>query len=147
VQCSSTIFVVGIHPIEKLVHLAKEHDCTHIYTGANQSFQLIDYESVMSWQSMIRKLLELNFWVTLDFDVAHISSVHETGLCEFNKFIPQISVKIPYISLMNYNACVKIDDKDFNKSNPGVWVHLLHDLKNRSKFTDWDQYKQDQIIE
>jgi hypothetical protein len=142
-----TLFVVGVHPVEKLASIAKEHDCTHIYTGANQSFQLIDYESVMSWQSMVRGLLELNFWVTLDFDVAHILSVHETGLCEFNKFIPQISVKIPYISLMNYNACVKIDDKDYNASNPGVWIHNLNELMDRNKFTTWDQYKNDKIIE
>ena len=32
-------------------------------------------------------------------------------------------------------------------TNPGVWVHALHDLMRRSKFTDWSQYEKDQVIE
>lgn len=141
-----TLFVVGIHSVDELSRLAKENDCQHIYLGANHSFQLIDNESIIAWESMTCGLLNLDFWVTLDFDVAHILSIHEIAVCEFNKFIPQISVKIPHITLLNYNACIKIDDKDFNVTNPGVWTHLLHDLKDRNRFTDWDQYKKDQII-
>ena len=38
-----------------------------------------------------------------------------------------------------------IDDKDFNTSNPGVWVHQLNDLMPRDKFTDWTQYGKDEI--
>jgi hypothetical protein len=141
-----TLFVVGVHSVDALSKLAEENNCQHIYLGANHSFQLIDNESIMSWESMTCGLLKLDFWVTLDFDVAHITSIHEMAVCEFNKFIPQISVKIPHVGLLNYNTCIKIDDKDFNATNPGVWVHLLHDLKDRSMFTEWDQYKKDQII-
>jgi hypothetical protein len=46
----------------------------------------------------------------------------------------------------NYNAILKIDDKDFEATNPGVWTHRLHDLLEHEKFTDWDQYKEDEII-
>ena len=41
---------------------------------------------------------------------------------------------------------IKIDDKDFKATNPGVWTHSLHDLKDRSKFTSWDKYKNDEIL-
>ena len=57
-----------------------------------------------------------------------------------------ISVKLPYESLLNYNACLKIDDKDFRASNPGVWVHRVHDLKDPDKFTDWSKYTNDEVI-
>ena len=142
-----TLFVVGVHTVKKLNELAKENNCQHIYLGANHSFQLIDNESIMSWESMAKGLLKLDFLVTLDFDASHIIKIYDMGLNEYNKFIPQISVKIPYISLMNYNACIKIDDKDYNATNPGVWIHNLNELMDRNKFTAWDQYKNDKIIE
>jgi hypothetical protein len=41
---------------------------------------------------------------------------------------------------------IKIDDKDFKATNPGVWTHSLHKLKDRSKFTAWADYKNDEII-
>jgi hypothetical protein len=73
------------------------------------------------------------------------------GLCEGSLvdhalFIPMISVKIPYTKLLGYNATVKIDDKDFHATNPGVWCHSLHDLMNRDQFTSWDQYTKDEIV-
>ena len=42
---------------------------------------------------------------------------------------------------------IKIDDKDFNASNYGVWVHSLHELQDRSKFTSWEEYKNDKIVD
>jgi hypothetical protein len=41
---------------------------------------------------------------------------------------------------------LKIDDKDFAATNPGVWCHNLRDLMGRDRFTDWDQYGKDEII-
>ena len=56
-----------------------------------------------------------------------------------------ISVKLPYIALLGYNAVIKLDDRDFAATNPGVWCHELHDLMSRDRFTSWDQYSQDEI--
>ena len=70
----------------------------------------------------------------------------ESGYNEHNKFISMISVKMPYINQLNYNACVKIDDNDFEASNPGVWVHHVSDLQPRNKFTSWEKYKNDSPI-
>ena len=53
----------------------------------------------------------------------------------------------PYIKQWGYNAMVKIDDKGFNASNPGVWCHSLHDLMDRNKFTPWSKYGLDNILE
>ena len=46
-------------------------------------------------------------------------------------------------SELNYNACIKIDDADFDHSNAGVWIHQVHDLLDRDKFTDWTKYNDD----
>ena len=51
-------------------------------------------------------------------------------------------INIPVILLPN----LKIDDKDFDASNPGVWVHRVHDLKTKEVFTDWSKYTTDEII-
>ena len=37
-------------------------------------------------------------------------------------------------------------EKDFQATNPGVWCHSLHDLQNRSVFTDWSKYTKDQSV-
>jgi hypothetical protein len=41
---------------------------------------------------------------------------------------------------------LKIDDVDFDATNPGVWTHSLHSLMDRSKFTDWAQYNNDKAL-
>ena len=79
-------------------------------------------------------------------DLRSAEGLLEGSLVEHDRFIPMISVKIPYIKLHNYNTTIKIDDKDFAATNPGVWCHSLHELKNRAVFTDWSKYSQDTII-
>jgi hypothetical protein len=140
----ATLFVVGLHDTEKLVRYAHTHNIQHVYLGANMSF---DGNNIRQWELMAEALLQKKFWVTLDFDIQHASMIVETRLSEYDCFIPMISVKLPYLSRLGYNACLKIDDKDFDYSNQGVWVHQLHDLLDRSKFTDWTKYTQDWVIE
>lgn len=138
-----TLFVVGLHSPEVIATAADARDIKHIYLGANHSFT--DH-NIMTWEAIAKALLDKGFWVTLDFDLKYAETVAEMLLSENNRFIPQISVKIPYARLFGYNACVKIDDKDFDATNEGVWVHQLHDLMNRDKFTDWSKYGLDEII-
>lgn len=144
-----TLFVVGVHPAEKVLGYYKHFECEHIYFGANQSFAptACTAEQWKPWESMIQECLDQDILCTLDLDVKYVEDLVEGPLCEYNTFIPQISVKIPYIKLLNYNATLKIDDKDFKATNPGVWCHSLHDLQHRLCFTDWSQYGRDQIIE
>lgn len=146
-----TLFVVGVKNASLIEKHAKEHGCEHIYLGANQSFDPGDWHNGGSleseaWNAMIGAVLDLDYWVTLDFDVKHVEWVCEGGYAEKNRFIPQISVKIPYIGLLGYNATLKIDDKDFDATNPGVWCHPLHELQSRKVFTDWTKYKKDSPI-
>lgn len=146
-----TLFVVGVHDPYVIMELARNHQCKHIYFGANQSFKtkgVNDAETWRPWEDMIYVCLDAEdgFWCTLDFDVCETEGLLESGLTEKRRFIPQISVKLPYINQLGYNATLKIDDKDFSATNPGVWCHNLQDLLRRDRFTDWDQYGKDEIL-
>jgi hypothetical protein len=144
-----TLFVVGVQPAEEIIALAKEKDCRHIYFGANQSFPKLatdDADGWRPWERMIDQCLTAGLWCTLDFDVAVVQGVLECTFIGTRRFIPQISVKLPYLTQLGYNATIKIDDKDFDATNPGVWCHRLRDLTTTESFTDWDQYGKDEII-
>lgn len=136
-----TLFVVGLRDPGEICDIADENQCNHIYLGANMSWEKTD-----AWDNMVLPLLKKGYWVTLDFPIADTEWVLESGYIEYNRFIPMISTKLPYIGLLGYNACLKIDDKDFDATNPGVWVHRVHNLMDTSLFTNWSKYKQDQII-
>jgi hypothetical protein len=95
---------------------------------------------------MIGAFLSKGYLCSLDIPITAVADFNETGLCEFRNFIPQIRVSIPYTKLWNYNTMLKIDDVDFDATNPGVWTHSLHSLMRRDTFTSWDEYSKDQPV-
>jgi hypothetical protein len=143
-----TLFVVGIQSVELIDAAYIAHKCKHIYFGANQSFPSIDTNNSTwtVWENMIHPFLSKGYLCTLDIDVNQIEGLLESGLTERNNFIPMVSVKLPYLQQLGYNATIKLDDKDFAASNPGVWCHSLHSLLDRKVFTDWSKYTQDEVI-
>jgi hypothetical protein len=143
-----TLFVVGIKLADDIKAIADKNGCKHIYLAANMSFNVTydTREQWQPWEDMAFPLLDDGFWVTLDIPIDRVEGLLETGLTEHHRFIPMISAKLPYIEQLGYNACLKIDDKDFDATNPGVWVHKIHDLKTRETFTDWSKYTTDEII-
>ena len=142
-----TLFVVGYQPANEILARALNNNCPHIYLGANQSFNPPTDKDWIGWNDLITNMLEEDIWITLDFDVSLTERVLECGFTEYDTFIPMISVKLPYMGQLGYNATLKLDDKDFKATNPGVWCHSLHDLQTRKTFTDWSKYTQDEIID
>ena len=143
-----TLFVVGVQSTADIREYLDNNslDIEHIYFGANQSFPHLlvnDGGEWAKWENMIYHFLDHGYWCTLDIDISSVEGLVESGLPERNRFIPMISAKIPYIGLLGYNATLKIDDKDFEATNPGVWCHSLHRLQSRSTFTDWSKYSKD----
>ena len=136
-----TLFVVGLQDIETVRQTAADAGVEHIYLGANMS-----YYAHEDWDEIVLTLLKEGWWVTLDFDIRDVEYVLESGYTEYNRFIPMISAKLPYIDLLGYNACLKLDDRDFDATNPGVWVHRVHDLKDKTVFTDWSKYTKDKVL-
>jgi hypothetical protein len=138
-----TLFVVGV---QKIDHIGvRLHGEDHIFFGANHSFNPQSPEEWKSWEDMITYFLDRDYLCSLDIPLSAVEEFNDGGLNERDNFIPQIRVPIPYIKLWNYNTMLKIDDKDFKATNPGVWTHSLHDLKDRKKFTPWADYKNDKI--
>lgn len=139
-----TLFVTGVQPVE---HIAMNlQGCEHIFFGANHSFNPQTPEEHKLWEQMIFYFLDKDYLCSLDIPINQVEEFHESGYCERDNFIPQIRVPIPYVKLWNYNTMLKIDDRDFKATNPGVWSHSLHTLMDRSKFTDWSQYSNDEIV-
>lgn len=144
-----TLFVTGVQKPELVLATAKQNNVEHIYFGANQSFKTGGVNDAYTWdlwETMVGQALAAGYWCTLDMDVREVEGLHESGLCEKRRFIPMISVKLPYLTQFNYNATIKIDDKDFAATNAGVWTHKLTTLLDENKFTDWDQYGEDKIL-
>jgi hypothetical protein len=143
-----TLFVTGIQPVNEIAyHFDKHPDgIEHIFFGANHSFNPQTPEEWDKWQDMIQFFLDKDYLCSLDIPLSAVEEFNEGGLNESDNFIPQIRVPIPYIKLWNYNTMLKIDDKDFKATNPGVWSHSLHKLMDRDNFTSWDKYKEDKIL-
>jgi hypothetical protein len=152
-----TLFVTGVQPVSEIQDWLddfnsfedKSKHIEHIYFGANMSFPNIPVNNGAEWakwETMIYHFLDNGYLCTLDIDISCVEGLVESGFTEYNNFIPMISAKLPYIQLLGYNAILKIDDKDFNASNPGVWCHSVNELKNRNNFTDWSKYTKDTIL-
>lgn len=145
-----TLFVVGLQNADEILELAKINQVEHIYFGANMSFEIDpekdEYEQYQAWHDPIMHMLRNDYWVTLDYDYKYYEGVLEAGWDSYDRFISMISLKLPYVASSSYNACIKIDDVDFRKTNPGVWVHNVVDLLERDKYTNWSKYTTDKII-
>ena len=139
-----TLFVTGVQSIEDVA--ANLNGAEHIFFGANHSFNPQDNLDWQRWESMITYFLEKEYLCSLDIPLSAVEEFNDGGMNDYDNFIPQIRVPIPYVKLWNYNTMLKIDDKDFKATNPGVWTHSLHDLKTRDKFTPWSAYTNDTII-
>lgn len=139
-----TLFVTGVQPVGKIKALLGE--CTHIFFGANHSFSPDRDRNWKAWCDMINHFLDQGILCSLDIPVRLADQFLESGLTEKNNFIPQLRIPLPYIKQWNYNTMIKLDDCDFNATNPGVWTHSLHELMDRRCFTSWDQYGNDKVL-
>jgi len=141
-----TLFVDGVQHTETILNAFIENKCEHIFFGANHSFTPIDEHEWQSWERMIEFFLKDDILCSLDIPITLAEEFLETAMVEYNNFIPQLRVPVPYIKQWNYNTMIKLDDKDFKATNPGVWCHSLHDLMARDKFTDWTEYQDDNVL-
>jgi hypothetical protein len=149
-----TLFVVGVQPIQNIQdwlddyhsYEDRSYHIEHVFFGANHSFNPQTPEEWRKWESMITYFLERGYLCTLDIPIGAVEEFNDGSLCDYRNFIPQIRVSVPYTKLWNYNTMLKIDDKDFDATNPGVWCHSLHSLMSRETFTSWDDYKGDKKL-
>jgi lipid A disaccharide synthetase len=113
--------------------------------GANHSFKaLSDFDQVIILNTA-KSLLDKEYWVTIDIPQSLQISGLQTLLTN-PKFSLIYSVTVGDIMKMKGNVVIKIDDKDFKATNPGVWCWSVRDLITDEHFTDWEQYKGDTVL-
>ena len=145
-----TLFVIGKQNPKEILQRCLDNGIDHEYLGCADSFQrgddVVEWEA---WDHIIEELIKADIWITLDFDSKYCNHkwIHDNGWTDYEKFVPMIAVRMPHIKLYNYNTTIKLDDSSFKGTNSGVWCHTLHDLKDRTKYTDWSDYTGDEVIE
>lgn len=128
---------------DQIIDLCTQVKAEAVYYGANRSFM----PNIATHIGQIIKLLEAGYYVTIDYQY----SIHEqvkkfySSVWNKDKFIPFCSIIFANSGNDN-NLCFKIDDIDFNKTNPGVWTMSMNNFKQTSGYTKWDEYKQDEPI-
>jgi hypothetical protein len=129
---------------DQIQELAVLSNAEAIYYGANRSYMHNHYMQI----PQIVKFLEQGYYVTVDYPYEmHQLVGQKFALCwKDPKFIPFCSIIMPD-SNEDTSLCFKIDDIDFNKTNPGVWTMSMKDFKEKAGYTSWDQYKKDEPIE
>lgn len=142
-----TLFVVGKPQLAKILETANENKTPHIFMGANHSFSCESNDPY--WDQVITALLDKGFWVSLDYE-AHthkdVLKMLNPGIWQSRIFVPLLSVRIPKIETSSPNLTVKIDDVDFNATNPGVWCMHFHEVTDSNRFTGWGEYGTDLVI-
>jgi hypothetical protein len=125
---SKTLFVEGIVSATEIDTYLNQ--VSHVCFGVNNSF---NDQNVGLWGAMIKHVIDKKLWVTLEFDIKYVETILDYGFDEYPKFIAKIVANLPYISLFNYNAVLKITDQ--KKINIGNWIHSIHSLKDLLVFT------------
>jgi len=130
--------------LEQIRELAELAKAEAIYYGANRSFM---YNHGLQLSQMMA-LMDEGYYVTIDYPYSLHAEVKERFklVWKNEKFIPFCSIIFPD-SEDDDQLCIKVDDVDFNKTNPGVWTMSMNHFKQTSGFTSWEQYKQDQPIQ
>mgnify|MGYP003507327864 CR=1 FL=1 len=145
-----TLFVVGKQDVSQIERMAREYKTPHIFMGANHSFGYENPGDNTYWDNTITSLLDKGFWVTLDYQ-AHL---HEAvlkmlnpGIWQSRLFVPLLGVRIPKVQTSSPNLTIKIDDIDFNATNEGVWCIHHHEITDANRFTPWQDYATDAVLE
>lgn len=145
-----TLFVIGKPRVEQIFRMANEYKTPHVFMGANHSFSVDPTDGTLYWDNTITALLDKGFWVTLDYPAHQHQSVLmilNAGVWHSRLFIPLLSVRIPKIETSSVNLTVKIDDVDFAATNPGVWTMHFSEVTDSNRFTGWNEYESDDVVE
>jgi hypothetical protein len=153
-----TLFVVGLQDTALVEKLARENKTQHIFLSANRSFDSVELKNgvymvgdtlASDWEKQIHYLLDTGFMVSLDYP-AHkhvdVLRILNPGIWQSRNFVPVLSVAVPNVSTSSVNLTIKIDDSNFKETNPGVWCMHHSEVTDSNRFTSWNEYGDDVII-
>jgi hypothetical protein len=128
---------------DQILSLCVASNAEAVYFGANRTYM---HNHAMQL-AQIHQLLDRGYWVTVDypFELHQLVAKKFSTCWRKDRFIPFCSIIFPHTE-EDDNLCFKVDDVDFNKTNPGVWSMTMKNFKQQAGFTKWDEYKQDEPI-
>jgi hypothetical protein len=128
---------------DEILELVVLNDCEAIYFGANRTYM----HNHGLQLAQIHKFLSDGYYVTVDYPYNLHKEVKQkfSTVWSHPKFIPFCSIIFPNIE-EDTQLCFKIDDIDFNKSNPGVWTSTMSKFKEQAGFTKWEDYRNDEPL-
>lgn len=138
-----TLFLNQFRPSHLVIDIANDRKCEHIYIGAGGSFSPAQPWEWKEYDVLVEELTAAGFLVTVEHNLTQSEWFLESGFVENSMVIPVLSIEIPYIAQYGHNSCLKITDKSFGATNPGVWVHSYNEITKDDAFTHWNEYKDD----
>lgn len=147
-----TLFVVGFQELDEVIAKARETKVTHVYLGANHSFnvkEVLVAKAGPAWNTLVAGLLDRGFFVSIDYEAhLHVNALElfTPSVWQSRLFIPILSVRIPKVQNSSLNLTIKIDDIDFNATNEGVWCMSYREATDSNRFTGWAEYTTDQTL-
>jgi hypothetical protein len=138
-----TLFLNEPRPAQMVIDIANDKKCTHVYIGAGGTFQPKSNQDWDVYEVLIESLTDAGFLVSVEHNLTQSEWFLESCWADNIMVIPVLSIVIPYIAQYGNQACMKISDEGFNKTNPGVWVHSCNTMTSTKSFTHWSKYKGD----
>lgn len=134
-----TLFVVGFVDAAEVVDAARAEGVRHVYLAANHSYCGNEQGKWIAYMSLIRSLM-IDVDITVEVKAADaneqvVSACRALGI--------HLMIGVP-IRGYHEGVTVKIDDVDFNTSNPGVWCY--NPAAGVEGFTPWTDYGKDKVI-
>ena len=138
-----TLFVVDLRPADLILSMAQEHECSHVFFGANYSNP--DHFTIQ-WSNMISKVCE-TLPASIDISPESINSFIQCGLDQIENLQVQIRLTVPHIQkLLNERTYIKLDDQK-PRTNLDVRVIKLSEVFDQAQPTSWSSYHKDRYVE
>ena len=144
-QGKKTLFVVGIKKTNLIQKHLDKNKCKHIYFGANHSFKQLDGSEIQQIANQLKYVLQKGYYVTMDTNPTY-QFPDIMKLLTYSKFTLVYGVRVDNVKKIKGNVVIKVDDKDFKATNPGVWCWTVKEMTDKKHFTDWDKYGDDKTI-
>lgn len=135
-QGMQTLTLPQAYQFRTIDSIKPEH-CKHLCFGPVPKD--ISKTDIVKWLATVRLYLDAGNWCTLEISTSHWDTVQESVLVNYPRFILLVKLPLANIDKVGYNACIVIDDPRPEGSNGGVWIHELHNLRQRQYFTSWDE--------
>ena len=103
-------------------------------------------EEIPDWKGKGLSVMEMSHRSKEFVEIAETAKQDFIDLLSYKKFSIIYGLRMDNVKKLKGNIVIKIDDADYNATNPGVWCWSVRDMINEKHFTEWKEYTKDKII-